>query len=210
MTGKQAEQGLIGGAVRGDQIALERLLLAHHNRLADHVGRELPADLRGTISAEDVLQETYVVAFRQIGTFEPRGPDAFYNWLKAVAKNRLFDAIKARRAAKRGGGRQPAEAQPGGAVSSVVDLLELLNVHERTPSRSAARHEALAAVQVAFAGLKGDYREALRLRYMEGLSAAQTAARMNRTERAVHMLCHRGLKQLREGMGRSSQFLTKK
>jgi DNA-directed RNA polymerase specialized sigma24 family protein len=42
------------------------------------------------------------------------------------------------------------------------------------------------------------------------LSVAETAARMSRTERAVHMLCHRGLEQLRDVLGRSSRFFTRK
>jgi RNA polymerase sigma-70 factor (ECF subfamily) len=83
-------------------------------------------------------------------------------------------------------------------------------VDERTPSRSAAGHEAVRAVQVGLAGLKSDYREALRLRYIEGLPVAEVAARMDRTERAVHMLCHRGLQCLRAAVGRSSQFLSSK
>ncbi|HUU98941.1 MAG TPA: sigma-70 family RNA polymerase sigma factor [Phycisphaerae bacterium] len=207
---RESEQELVARAAAGDQLALERLLLACHDRLVAHLTRELPADLRGVVSAEDVLQEAYVVAFRQVDTFEPRGADAFYHWLRAIAKHRLFDAIKGERAAKRGGRRTPVEAQPGTAASSVVELLELLNVHERTPSRSVARHEAVAALQVAFAGLKDDYREALRLRHIEGLSVAETAARMSRTERAVHMLCHRALQRLHQAMGRSSQYLTRK
>jgi RNA polymerase sigma-70 factor (ECF subfamily) len=201
---------LLARATAGDQLALERLLLGCHDRLVAQLTGELPADLRGVVSADDVLQEAYVVAFRQIGTFEPRGPDAFYKWLRAIAKNRLFDAIKAARAAKRGGGRARAEAPAGPATSSVVELLDLLNLHDHTPSRSAAGHEAVAAVQVALASLKEDYREALRLRYIDGLSVAETAARMNRTDRAVHMLCHRALQQLHEALGRSSQYFTRK
>jgi DNA-directed RNA polymerase specialized sigma24 family protein len=50
-------------------------------------------------------------------------------------------------------------------------------------------------------------RLALRLRYLEGLTVAQTATRMSRTEGAVCLLCHRALKQLHTVLGSSTEFL---
>ena len=41
---------------------------------------------------------------------------------------------------------------------------------------------------------------------MEGLPVADTAARMKRTEGAVCLLCHRGLKRLREHMGSTADY----
>jgi len=204
------EQQWVTRAVAGDQAALEHLLVSHYDRLAAEVGRKLPTALRGVIAAEDVLQEAFVVAFREIGRFEPRGPDSFHHWLAAIAKHRLLDLVKAQRRAKRGGGRVALEAEARSPEESMVGLLELLNAHEHTPSRSAAGHEAISAVQVALAGLKEDYRQALQLRYIEGLPVAEVANRMGRTERAVHMLCHRGLQRLHESLGRSSRFFSRK
>ena len=92
----------------------------------------------------------------------------------------------------------------------MVHLLEVLAAHSRTPSRSAAAHEAVEAVQRALSGLPEDYGEAIRLRYVEGLPVAQIATRMNRSEGSVHMLCNRGLQALRIALGDSARFLTKK
>jgi RNA polymerase sigma-70 factor (ECF subfamily) len=92
----------------------------------------------------------------------------------------------------------------------MVRLLEVLAAHSRTPSRSAASHEAAQAVDDALGKLPEDYREALRLRYFDALPVAQIAARMNRSEGAVHMLCHRGLEALRLALGDTSRFLTRK
>ena len=44
--------------------------------------------------------------------------------------------------------------------------------------------------------LNSDYQTVLRLRYLEGLSVAETADRIGRSGGAVSMLCHRGLEQL--------------
>lgn len=205
-----AESELVARAVTGDEHALERLLLQHYDRLATDVERRLPRTLRGVIAAEDVLQEAFIVAFRDIRGFTPRGPDSFYAWLATLTRHRLLDLVKAHRSAKRGGGRPAVETMPRAPDDSLASLLDVLCVSDRTPSRSAAGREALYAVQIGLAGLKSDYREALRLRYLVNLPVAEIAARLNRTERAVHMLCHRGLEQLRAVLGRSSQYLSRK
>jgi RNA polymerase sigma factor (sigma-70 family) len=166
--------------------------------------------LSGTVAVEDVLQETFAEVFRRISSFEPQGEAAFYRWLVTIAKHRLADMVKAQQTAKRGGGRRAGQGQASPGANSVLNLLDLAAVHDHTPSRSAARHEAVSAIQVALAGLNEDYRQALQLRYVKAMPVKEIAETMGRTERAVHMLCNRGLKSLRAAMGRSSQFLTKK
>ena len=64
-------------AVDGDSAALTVLLTLARDRLHAHVARRIPADLRGTIDADDVLQEALVEAYGHIGGFEPRGSDSF-------------------------------------------------------------------------------------------------------------------------------------
>jgi len=205
----ESEQDLVARAISGEESALERLLLRHHDRLEAFVQHKLPPALRGSFDAEDILQTTYAHAFRHIKTFEPQGPEAFYAWLTKIAENRLRDLVRRHRAAKRGGGRSPARAQGAGISRSSIDLLGVINVDEHTPSRSAAGHEAVAAIHVALAGLGDDCREAIRLRYLEGLSVADVAARIGRSPRAVHGLCYRGLRRLRAAMGRASAFLSR-
>lgn len=197
---------LVQRAIAGEPLALDRLLLDSYGKLLVRVDQQLPADLRSVIAPEDIIQETFSQAFRGIGSFRPDGEDAFYRWLTAIADNRVIDAVRAHKAAKRGGGRAAAV---GSGRSSVVALVNLLAVNEWTPSRSAGGHEASAAIQVALAGLKGEYREALELTYLEGLSVADTAARLGKTEAAIHKLCSRGLQALRESMGEAAKYLSR-
>lgn len=206
----EEEFNLVSRAVSGEPLALERLLLDHHRDLLQRIQDRVPASLRSTFSAEDLLQETFADVFRDIRQFRPGGAGSFSRWLETIADHRVLDAIRANRADKRGGGRAPVEASPRVDDSAVFTLLDIVAVHERTPSRSAAGHEAIAAVQAAIGRLKPDYRDAIRMRYIEGLSVAETAAQMDRTERAVHKLCSRGLQKLRESLGEASKFLSRK
>ncbi|RMF75694.1 MAG: sigma-70 family RNA polymerase sigma factor [Planctomycetota bacterium] len=199
------EETLIERAVSGDEAALEAVMLSHHTRLAQEVDRKTPTTLRGVIAADDVLQEAYVIVFREIRRFQWRGAGSFYAWVATIAERRLFDAIKAERAAKRGGGR--ARVQPADADEhAILGWLEVLSVYERTPSRSVAGREAIAALNEAIAALNPAQREAMRLRYVEGLPVSVAAERMQRSEGAVCQLCQRALKNLRAALGSSTRF----
>ena len=201
---------LAAEAVAGDEVALSKLLFLHHDRLIAEIGSRMPADVQGALSAEDVVQEAYVVAFQRIATFNPHDHDKFYPWLAAIARNRLMDAVKAQRTAKRGGGRVAVTDSPAGEDGEMVQVLEMLAAHSQTPSRDAARQEAVAAVERGLSHLSEDYARVLRLRYVEALPVAEVAAQLNRSEGAVQMLCQRALQALRAALGDSSQFLTKK
>jgi len=202
------QSDLLTSAIGGDQAALTCLLLEHRRRLIRMVAARMPGDLRGAVSPEDVVQEAFIEAFRRIRRFEPRGAAAFGAWLMTIARNRLLGAIKARRAAKRGGGRPAAGPWPWSSDRSVATLLDRVAAYTHTPSRSAAGHEAAAILQVALAGLKAEYRDVLRLRYLEGLPAADVAKKMRRTEGAVRMLCGRAMKKVQEAMGHASHFFS--
>ena len=203
------EQELLSRVQCGDSGALEQLLFAHHDRLLRSIGRSMLPVVRDLAAAEDVLQETFIRAYRHIASFSPDGEDSFYRWLSTIANNHIRDLIRAQGAAKRGGGR-PAlkEADMSAIDTNHAGLLSQLAIDSRTPSREAAGHEALTALQIAMASLKSEYRQAFTLRYIEEHSVAVTAKSMGKTERAVQMLCHRGLKRLHEAMGQASQFLT--
>ena len=200
-------QVLLGRAVAGDRAATEQLLWTHYDRLQRFIDKNIPPVVRSTVSADDVLQETFVVAWQQIVDFDDRHTDALYTWLRTIAKNKLTDRVRAQAAAKRGGGKQAIANRE--AESSMADLVDLVIASAKSPSGSVARREAERITLVTLAQLKEDYRRAITLRYLEGRSVAETATAMGRTERSIHMLCNRALKKLREALGRSSHYLSK-
>ena len=207
MVEQHQQQVLLKRAVAGDRTATEQLLWTHYDRLQRFIDQNIPPVVRSTVSADDILQETFVVAWQQIGSFEDRHTDALYTWLRTIAKNKLTDRVRAQAAAKRGGGKQVVENR--GDQSSMADLVDLVIASAKSPSGSVARREAERITLVTLAQLKEDYRRAITLRYLEGRSVAETAAAMDRTERSIHMLCNRALKKLREALGRSSHYLSK-
>ncbi|MEE9293656.1 MAG: RNA polymerase sigma factor [Phycisphaerae bacterium] len=197
---------LIRRAVAGDSVALKVLLVQSRNRLRKQIAQRVPADLERVFDVDDILQETHVEVFQRIRSFEYRGPGSFENWMTAIAVSRLTNAINHHRAAKRCGGvHGPMNKR---IEDSTIALLDMIAGPGRTPSESMARDEAIQAVQSMLEEIPEHYRMAVRLVYLDGLSAKDVAATMNRTERAVHGLCRRGLKALRNRLDGDTCFLS--
>lgn len=195
-------------AIAGDTVALTLLLTSGRRALCEFVARRIPADLRGGIDADDTVQEAHAEVFRHIHRFERRGDDSFDRWVRTIALRKLRDAIKMRRADKRGGRNVQVHAAGAGVDESVVMLLDLMAGAEKSPSRCAAGAEAVGAVRAALDLLPVDYREAVTLIYLQGLSVEEAAAKMSRTDRAIHNLCHKAKSRLREILGTQSRFLS--
>ncbi len=82
ISANREDHALIARAIEGDRVALERLLLADYARLARHVASKLPAGVREVVTAEDILQQTFLQAFRDIGNFKARSEQM--GWKQAV------------------------------------------------------------------------------------------------------------------------------
>jgi RNA polymerase sigma-70 factor (subfamily 1) len=205
MSSAEDESTLISNAVAGDSAALEMLLFRRRKRLLAYVQAHFPAELVGFLEPQDVLQDTWLKAIRAISEFRPGGPDPVYRWLVTIARNLILDQVKYARTAKRKNTRVPTDRMDDD--TSIIRLLEELAVYRRTPSKSAASHELIVALDSAIERLPPDQARALRLRHLEGLEIREIAHRMRRTEGSVSMLCNRALKSLRWDMRSVSLYM---
>jgi RNA polymerase sigma-70 factor (ECF subfamily) len=205
----ELHQQLIEGAVAGDRTALERLLILEFGAVQRHITQQLPDWLRGAVSVEDLLQDTFAQAFRDIGQFDFRSERSLRSWLCTIADHRLQDLIRRLRRKKRGGGRVPTRLRVEADRSSLVDLATLLSDRGDSPSQAAARGEVVQAVHVGLASLPEDQREAVRRRYLERQDYLAAAKAMDRSPEAVRSLVYRAKHSLRDFMGRSSRWFFK-
>ena len=206
MSASDPEADLVLKAKAGDRVALQRLLVQYGSRLSSHIAPKVPASVQGVLSADDILQQTYISAFRDIGQFESRSDGSFFAWLRTIADHRTQDAIKSLKRVKRGGDRVQVRGVSAGESRSVSDLVNLLSAGSHTPSRSVAGHEAVRAVQNAICDLPEDYRLAVQLRLLDGKSLEEVASAMDRTPRSVQGLVDRAKKRMRDALGRLSLY----
>jgi RNA polymerase sigma factor (sigma-70 family) len=170
-------------------LELQRILHEHAADLLEYIRRMLNSDLQRFVDPVDVLQDVFFSAFQHVDDFEPRFANASYQWLLTITRHRVSALKRAYRASKRGGDQKNLNEFEGD--DGVKSMLEELVVYNRTPSQSAMSHEIALMVQKAIGGMEPHYREAIQLRYIDGLSVKQSAKRMGRTEGAIFMLCSR-------------------
>ena len=106
------EPRLVERAVAGDKNALVVLFYRHYDRLAADLCHKLPAGGREQVAVEDVLQQVFLRAFQKIDTFQYRGPQGFFYWLKTIADNICTDELRKRQLRRERGDYWP-EAPAG-------------------------------------------------------------------------------------------------
>ncbi len=138
---EREEASWIARARAGDDSAYRWLLGRHRARIVRLAAHVLHSS--DSSEAEDVAQDTFVRAFRQLSQF--RGPGGFSAWLCAIAVRLCLD----RRRSARVGREVPADSAPEAAVSDPPPDTRLL-------------------VDALLAQLSPPMRAALVLREMEG------------------------------------------
>lgn len=152
-------------------------------QLYDHyhlpVFRFLYYRVSSTTLAEDLTAETFFRALRSMSSFRWQGKD-FGAWLMTIARNLAADHFKA--------GRTRLE-------QTTEDVGELDTTTEGPEGEvlAALTNEALIE---ALADLPGEQRDCLVMRFLEGLSIAETADILGRSAGAVKQLQLRGVRNL--------------
>src|SRR5215204_5068921 len=105
---------LLEKARNGDEVALSRAFEQYRRRLAVLIHFKL--DPRESADAEDVLQETYLRAFRAVDRFEYQSPGSFLRWLSSIADSVIVDRVRYRGRERRAGEEVPfrSESNPLG------------------------------------------------------------------------------------------------
>jgi RNA polymerase sigma-70 factor (ECF subfamily) len=182
-------QHLFELAKSGDRDALGRLLDAVRPELCEMAHARIDAELKVRMDASDIAQQSCLSAVRNFARFEGKELAEFVGWLRHIHEQNLRDVVRDHRVYEKR------------AISKEAAQFGELQAIDRTmasPSRQAMRGERKARIAEILATLPDDQREAVRLRHMEGLSLAEIAERLGRTEPAIAGLLKRGLAKLRE------------
>lgn len=170
------DEALLKGAARGDRSAFDRFMEGH----AAQVLRFITLHVRDPDGAEDVLQETFLAAWRGASAF--RGPGSARPWLLSIA----------RRAAIRHGRRRAGEPQEPASLDEVpLGVLAREAGWGDDPAREERRLEVKELVEAGFSALAPEDREILLLRDLEGFSGEETAALLDLSLPAVKSRLHR-------------------
>ena len=130
--------------------------------------------------AEDLTSETFVRGLRAIQRFTWQGKD-FGAWLTTIARNLIADHFKSSRAR--------------------LEIVSETIPEGRSSHADSSEHEALAHISNAMLfesvnALPSDQRDCVLMRFIQGLSIAETASALGRSEGAVKQLQLRAVRSL--------------
>ena len=197
--GADVEQ-LMGRAQAGDADALGELLQLYRNYLALLARLNIDARLQGKVDASDLVQETFLKAHRNFGQFRGNTEEELVSWLRQILTNNLANLVRHFLGLKRRDVR--LERQLAAEMDRSSRLMDGgLIAPGSSPSRQASRREQAVLLADVLKQLPADYREVLILRHLEGLTFAQVAQRLGRTDDSVQKLWVRALARLRRSLG---------
>ncbi|GGO89668.1 ECF subfamily RNA polymerase sigma factor, BldN family [Wenjunlia tyrosinilytica] len=150
-----------------------------YDQYSDTVYRYIYYRVGGRATAEDLTSETFLRALRRIGTFTWQGRD-FGAWLVTIARNLVADHFKS--------SRFRLEVTTG----EMLDANEV----ERSPEESVLESLSNAALLQAVRKLNPQQQECVTLRFLQGLSVAETARIMGKNEGAIKTLQYRAVRTL--------------
>ena len=162
---------------RGDrERALRILMTAYGARVFAYALRML----RNRELAEDIRQEVFIAAFKQLDTYEARG--TLWSWLCGIARHRCLDELKH-------SWHKKVEPQD----TAVLDELYEASAHLESPSRIAKQR----ALEACLGKLPGAMRAQTLMRYFFGLSDAEIGTQVGDKAGTVQRRFARILPRLR-------------
>lgn len=185
-------QHLVTLAKDGDRTALEKLCQVYGERVHWIVRYRMGGEIRSKLDSMDVVQDAFVLALQDLDDFTYRDEGDFLRWMSGIVENRIRDNLKKLHAGKRN-------------IHNEVPLRDCMSstktsfagaagpIATTTPSVIVSQKEDLDKLEKAIGQLRPEYREAIILRKIEGLSYKEIGDRLGKSTDAVGMLVSRAM-----------------
>jgi RNA polymerase sigma-70 factor (ECF subfamily) len=162
-------------AAQDDRRAFDRLYRRYLERIYSYAFYQLGDHHE----AEDVTERTFLAALAGIDRFSDQGA-TFRAWLFRIAHNMIANAHRAR-------SRRP---------TAPMAAVEHHPAPGADPAGVVARADEGRAIREALARIPAERRQVIVLRFVDGLSARDIGAVLDRSEGAARVLLHRALRDL--------------
>ena len=181
----QTDADAVALARDGDSEAF-RALVERHSRAVFRLAHRMTGD---PADAEDVVQETFLKAYKQLRRFESRAN--FSTWLHRIAVNCSIDLIR---------GRPHREASHDTADLEQLGAAEAAEAGRPSPERLMLSSEVQARITAAMTGLSQMERAAFVLRHFEGQSIDEISRALGLKTNATKHSIFRAVKKMRHAL----------
>lgn len=167
------ESRLVARAIQRDADAFGQL----YESCLDRIYRYVYYRVNSTSEAEDLTEQVFLKAWEAIDRYEQRGVP-FLAWLYRLAHNLVVDHYRGQR--------------------QTVPLDDLRETEELSEDVEASIHAQLDAEEVrqALQRLSPEHQQLITLRFVEGMSHAEVAQIVGKTEGATRVVQYRALQAL--------------
>jgi RNA polymerase sigma-70 factor (ECF subfamily) len=172
-------------AKAGDADAF-RVLVERHSRPLFRLAFRMTGNEQ---DAEDIVQDTFLRAYRRIGKFDERA--SFGTWLYRITVNCSLDLVRA---------RKRRSEQSGPANPEMDDLMQSLPSTGATPDRMAMSGEARQRIAEAMEELSASERTAFVLRHFEGMCIDEVSRVLGCRPGAARHCVFRAVQKLRRAL----------
>ena len=182
----QTDAATVALARDGDSEAF-RALVERHSRAVYRIAHRMTGN---SSDAEDVVQETFLKAYRQLGRFESRAN--FGTWLHRIAVNCSIDLIRSRPHRESGHDTADLEEMSGAEVTE--------NAGHKTPERLMLSTEVQDRIASAMSALSDRERAAFVLRHFEGHSIDDISRSLGLKSNATKHSIFRAVRKMRTAL----------
>jgi RNA polymerase sigma-70 factor (ECF subfamily) len=175
-------QELLQRARGRDPDAFEKLAEPHRGALGAFVRSRRGRAVKLGLETEDIVQETFLQAYRSLDRFHWRGPDSLRRWLCGIAEHLIRNVSRNRGLKVRQLFVDPPNDDP-------------------SPSRRMRQGERFERLREALRSLGPERRQVVELARIRGLKIQEIADRMGRSPGAVRQLLWRALAEIKTRFG---------
>lgn len=179
----------------GDHAAFE-VLMRRHNQVLYRVARSI---VRDEAEAEDIVQESYLLAYRNAAGF--RGEASLSTWLTRIVVNEASGRLRRTRRRARIVQLVAGPADGDGDGDEAMEGERASAAYE-TPDEATLRAEARRLIEARIDALPDQLRTVFVLRAVEDMSVQETAAALGIPEATVRSQYFRARGLLREALAR--------
>jgi RNA polymerase sigma-70 factor (ECF subfamily) len=187
---------LLRHAQAGNEAVLGPLFNHFRAQLRWQAQKGLGPQLHSKVDPSDLVQDTFLQAHRHFAQFQGRTENELLAWLRQILTATLANVVR-HYVGTQGRDVRLERSLEQEVDRSSQDVPRALAAHDSTPSQQAAHKEQMVLLAQALGHLPEDYRQVLVLRHLEGLTFAEVARRMGRTQDSVDKLWLRALARLR-------------
>lgn len=185
---------ILAGLRTGDEAALVEFLKTNEGALLAFIRSRIGTQLQRKLEPEDVLQEASMEAVRTLPQTDLTSWDPL-NWLFQICERKIIDAHRRFFASQKRDASREAVIPDGSAAAGLANLLA---ASMTSPSDAFSRDQRQLRMLAALDTLPEDQREALRLRYLVGLSSKEISKKIGKTDGATRVMISRALARLHE------------